>query len=88
MSTSDYQRFQGKSIKWYLVSLHASWVASSSPEIPVVKAFALLLDVFVGILQLGRSSGKNLSLSVYIVFVSKAIICNLSSPVSPREPML
>ena len=70
------------------MSLHASWLASSFPEIPVGKSFALLLDVFVGILQLVRSSGKNLSLSVYIVFVSKAIICNLSSPIIPREPML
>lgn len=70
------------------MSLHASWLVSSFPEIPVGKSFALLLDVFVGILQLVRSSGKNLSLSVYIVFVSKAIICNLSSPIIPREPML
>lgn len=52
------------------------------------KAFALLSEVFVGFFQPRRSSGRNLSLSVCIVFVSKAIICNLPSPTSPREPTL
>lgn len=52
------------------------------------KAFILLSVVFVGFLQPRRSSGRNLSLSVYIVFVSKAIICNLPSPTNPREPIL
>lgn len=52
------------------------------------KAFALFLLVFVGFLQPRRSSGRNLSISVYIVFVSKAIICNLPSLTNPREPIL
>ena len=52
------------------------------------KAFALPSVVFVGFLQPRRSSGRNLSLSVYIVFVSEAIICNLPSPTNPRDPIL
>lgn len=52
------------------------------------KAFALLLVVFVGFLQPRRSSGRNPSLSDYIAFVSKAIICNLPSPTNPRESIL
>jgi len=40
----------------------------------------------LGFLQPRRSSGRNLSLSAYIVFVFKAIICNLPSPTNPKEP--
>lgn len=53
-----------------------------------LKAFALLSAVFAGFSQPRISSGRNLSLSVYIVFVSKAIICNLPSPTYPRKPIL
>ena len=69
------------------ICMFHGWLPSSQ-KLLFRKAFTLLSVVFVGFLQPRRSSGRNLSLSVCIVFVSKAVICNLPSPTNPREPIL
>lgn len=60
--------------------LHVSGLSSSFPEACLEKHLLRFLVVFVDFPQPRRSSGRNLSLSVYIVFVSNPIICNLPSP--------